>query len=120
MKKIFFILIISIILLTSCKVSSDTDNNSDSTIWTIRIYVDGEGQVMTATVENGKEYSFSISSLSRSDLDPKRIAAWGLRPGLPIGCKLILRGKEIPELLKEPEVIQVIKVLKTPGYELKN
>ena len=30
----------------------------------------------------------------------KRIAAWGLRPGLPIGCKLTLRNKEVPKLLK--------------------
>lgn len=30
----------------------------------------------------------------------KRIASWGLRPGLPIGCKLTLRKKEVPELLK--------------------
>jgi len=30
----------------------------------------------------------------------KRIASWGLRPGLPIGCKLTLRKKDIPELLK--------------------
>ena len=33
----------------------------------------------------------------------KRIAAWGLRPGLPIGCKLTLRGQPaldiIPRLL---------------------
>lgn len=33
----------------------------------------------------------------------KRIAAWGLRPGLPIGCKLTLRGQQaldmIPRLL---------------------
>ncbi|GIU69294.1 MAG: 50S ribosomal protein L5 [Candidatus Woesearchaeota archaeon] len=33
----------------------------------------------------------------------KRIAAWGLRPGLPIGCKLTLRGEKalaiIPRLL---------------------
>lgn len=29
----------------------------------------------------------------------KRIAAWGLRPGLPIGCKLTLRGKKAEELL---------------------
>ena len=28
----------------------------------------------------------------------KRIASWGLRPGLPIGCKLTLRGKEAAEL----------------------
>ncbi|MBI2147013.1 50S ribosomal protein L5 [Candidatus Woesearchaeota archaeon] len=29
----------------------------------------------------------------------KRIPAWGLRPGLPIGCKLTLRGKNAQELL---------------------
>ncbi len=30
----------------------------------------------------------------------KRIPGWGLRPGLPIGCKLTLRKKEATELLK--------------------
>lgn len=30
----------------------------------------------------------------------KRIPAWGLRPGLPIGCKLTLRKKQADELLK--------------------
>ena len=29
----------------------------------------------------------------------KRIPTWGLRPGLPIGCKLTLRGKRAVELL---------------------
>lgn len=29
----------------------------------------------------------------------KRIAAWGLRPGLPIGCKLTLRGKFASDIL---------------------
>ncbi|MBW2979986.1 50S ribosomal protein L5 [Candidatus Woesearchaeota archaeon] len=29
----------------------------------------------------------------------KRIPTWGLRPGLPIGCKLTLRGKPAKELL---------------------
>lgn len=33
-------------------------------------------------------------------LTEKRIAAWGLRPGLPIGCKLTLRGEEATILLK--------------------
>ncbi len=31
----------------------------------------------------------------------KRIPNWGLRPGLPIGCKLTLRKKEAAELLKK-------------------
>ena len=30
----------------------------------------------------------------------KRIASWGLRPGLPIGCKITIRGKKAKELLK--------------------
>lgn len=30
----------------------------------------------------------------------KRIPSWGVRPGLPIGCKLTLRGKKAEELLK--------------------
>ena len=31
----------------------------------------------------------------------KRIPTWGLRPGLPIGCKITLRGKTAIELLKK-------------------
>lgn len=31
----------------------------------------------------------------------KRIAGWGLRPGLPIGCKVTLRGVKAHELLKQ-------------------
>lgn len=30
----------------------------------------------------------------------KRIAGWGLRPGLPIGCKITLRKKNAEEILK--------------------
>lgn len=30
----------------------------------------------------------------------KRIPAWGLRPGLPIGCKITLRGEKAVKLLK--------------------
>ncbi len=29
----------------------------------------------------------------------KRIPTWGLRPGLPIGCKLTLRGKKAEQLI---------------------
>ena len=29
----------------------------------------------------------------------KRIANWGLRPGLPIGCKITLRGQQAQELI---------------------
>lgn len=30
----------------------------------------------------------------------KRIPEWGVRPGLPLGCKITLRGKEAVELLQ--------------------
>ena len=30
----------------------------------------------------------------------KRIQSWGLRPGLPVGCKITLRGEEAEKLLK--------------------
>ncbi len=31
----------------------------------------------------------------------KRIAGWGIRPGLPIGCKVTVRGAKAHELLKK-------------------
>ena len=40
----------------------------------------------------------------------KRIPTWGLRPGLQIGCKVTLRGKEAIEILK--------RLLKAKGEEL--
>ncbi len=41
----------------------------------------------------------------------KRIPAWNLRPGLPIGCKLTLRGEKAKEILK--------MLLEAKGSELK-
>ncbi|MBW2965385.1 50S ribosomal protein L5 [Candidatus Woesearchaeota archaeon] len=34
-------------------------------------------------------------------ISKKRIAAWGIRQGLPIGCKVTLRGEKAAELLKK-------------------
>ena len=31
----------------------------------------------------------------------KRIPTWGLRPGLPVGCKITIRGKKAAELLSK-------------------
>ena len=42
----------------------------------------------------------------------KRIPEWGLRPGLPIGCKLTLRGKKAEELLKRLLEAKENKLLK--------
>ena len=33
-------------------------------------------------------------------ISDKRIPAWGVRPGLPVGCKITLRGPQIELLLK--------------------
>ncbi|MBI4453194.1 50S ribosomal protein L5 [Candidatus Woesearchaeota archaeon] len=41
----------------------------------------------------------------------KRIPTWGLRPGLPIGCKLTLRGKDKLDLIK--------RLLKAKSNQLK-
>lgn len=41
----------------------------------------------------------------------KRIPGWGLRPGLPIGCKITLRGEKANELL--------VRLLKAKDDELK-
>jgi large subunit ribosomal protein L5 len=41
----------------------------------------------------------------------KRIPEWGLRPGLPIGCKITLRKQIAKELL--------LRLLKSKGFKLK-
>jgi large subunit ribosomal protein L5 len=41
----------------------------------------------------------------------KRIAGWGLRPGLPIGCKITIRKKQATELLG--------RLVKAKGNKLK-
>lgn len=45
-----------------------------------------------------------IKALTNKDavqtVTQKRIPGWGLRPGLPIGCKLTLRKKEAEDILK--------------------
>jgi len=46
----------------------------------------------------------------------KRIAAWGLRPGLPIGAKLTFRGKDAMELL--PRLLKALdNHLKTKCFD---
>ena len=42
----------------------------------------------------------------------KRIPEWGLRPGLPIGCKITLRKKSASDLL--------LRLLKSKGFRLKD
>lgn len=46
----------------------------------------------------------------------KRIPAWGLRPGLPIGCKITLRGKKAEELIARLLVAKNGK-LETRNYD---
>ena len=65
---------------------------------------------ITLNVGAGKEQSKLEKGIvllkSITGVDPvktftsKRIPSWGLRPGLPIGCKITLRKKKAEELLK--------------------
>lgn len=43
----------------------------------------------------------------------KRLAAWGLRPGLPIGAKITLRGEEVYELASRLLVAKEKKIKKS-------
>jgi large subunit ribosomal protein L5 len=52
-------------------------------------------------LEKGMKLLKTITGISPvKTFTNKRILAWGLRPGLPIGCKLTLRRKTAIELLK--------------------
>ncbi|MBT3464135.1 50S ribosomal protein L5 [archaeon] len=46
----------------------------------------------------------------------KRIPAWGLRPNLPIGCKLTLRGEKAIEILKRL-IVAKKNVLKSSCFD---
>lgn len=51
-------------------------------------------------------------------LAKKRVAAWKIRPGLPVGCKVTLRGKKAEEVLKV--ILEGVKELSekqfNPGF----
>lgn len=52
-------------------------------------------------LEKGLKVLKSITGIAPvKTVTQKRIAAWGLRPGLPIGCKVTIRGKPGEELLR--------------------
>lgn len=52
-------------------------------------------------LEKGVKVLKSITGIDPvKTITQKRIPGWGLRPGLPIGCKITLRGKQSTELLK--------------------
>ncbi|MBD3249687.1 50S ribosomal protein L5 [Candidatus Woesearchaeota archaeon] len=54
-----------------------------------------------AKLEKGIKLLESITGIKPvKTVSNKRIPAWGVRPGLPIGCKLTLRDKKAAELLK--------------------
>jgi large subunit ribosomal protein L5 len=52
-------------------------------------------------LKKGKKLLKNITGIEPvSTVTQKRIPTWGLRPGLPIGCKITLRGKDAEELIK--------------------
>jgi large subunit ribosomal protein L5 len=76
----------------------------ESIMRTIRI------EKLTLNIGAGKEQSVLEKGMillkNITGIDPvktitqKRIAGWGLRPGLPIGCKLTIRGDQANVLIK--------------------
>lgn len=55
----------------------------------------------TRKLEKGEKLLKKITGIEpvRTKTD-KRIQGWGLRPGLPVGCKITLRGEKAKEVLK--------------------
>lgn len=52
-------------------------------------------------LKKGKKLLKNITGIDPvSTVTQKRIPTWGLRPGLPVGCKITLRGKDADELIK--------------------
>lgn len=55
-----------------------------------------------AKLEKGMKLLKHITGISPvKTTTQKRIAAWGLRPGLPIGCKITLRKEKAREVLRK-------------------
>lgn len=51
-------------------------------------------------LEKGMKLIESLTGIAPvKTVTQKRIPGWGLRPGLPIGCKLTIRGKKAEELI---------------------
>lgn len=78
-------------------------SKSDHTMRTIKIEKltlnIGAGKSQTV-LDKGTKLMQSITGIPPvKTITNKRLAAWGLRPGLPIGCKTTLRGKKAEELL---------------------
>ncbi len=56
----------------------------------------------TDRLEKGVKLLKMVSGISPvKTKTTKRIAAWGIRPGLPIGCKVTVRGKRAEEIFKQ-------------------
>ena len=53
-------------------------------------------------LENGMKVLKSITGINPvKTFTQKRIPSWGLRPGLPIGCKITLRKEQAIEMMKK-------------------
>jgi len=60
----------------------------------------GAGKDMTRLEKGMKLLKNITESTPVKTVTQKRIPGWGLRPGLPIGCKVTLRGKKAIGILK--------------------
>jgi len=60
----------------------------------------GAGKEQGVLEKGMKLLEYITGILPVKTITQKRIPTWGLRPGLPIGCKLTLRGKDKLEFVK--------------------
>ena len=61
----------------------------------------GAGKSMDKLEKGLKLLEMLTSAKPVKTITNKRIAGWGLRPGIPIGCKVTIRGARATELLKQ-------------------
>jgi large subunit ribosomal protein L5 len=82
------------------KMAKDNDANVMRSIKVEKVTLNigtGKDQVL---LEKAQKLLKSLTGIdSVRTVTQKRIAAWGLRPGLPIGCKLTLRKKSASDLI---------------------
>jgi len=75
-------------------------SNMQNTIRVSKITFNIGGGLNKARLEKGEKLIEQLTGVAPvKTVTQKRIPSWGLRPGLPIGLKLTLRGKKAREML---------------------
>lgn len=75
----------------------------------------GSGKDQDKLAKGLKLFEMLTGRTPNKTITQKRIPTWGVRPGLPIGCKVTVRKKEAVELLKR--LLTVIEKLKESNFD---